>query len=65
MYDLLKKVMSKPRIYLLKKRTLKKIFCLTKIKKIKLLLGLSEVLRDIGGFTILHTIPPKIMTLKY
>ena len=65
MYDSLKKAMSKRRIHLLKKKTLKKISNWTKIKMIKLLLGLSEVLRDIGGFTILLTIPRKIMILKY
>lgn len=63
MYDLLKKVMNKPRIHLLKKRKFKKK--LMKIKMIKLFQELSGVLRDIGGFTIPRTTLHKIMILKY
>lgn len=65
MYDLQKKAMNQRRTYLLKKRKFKMISYQMKKKMIKLLLELSEVRRDIGGFTTLHIIRLKIMILKF
>lgn len=65
MYDLQKKAMNQRRTYLLKKRKFKMISYQMKKKMIKLLLELSEVRRDIGGFITLHIIRLKIMILKF